>query len=102
MKNFLKDVLILLFIITIVSAFFSGIMEEDTSSYQKDISNEASYFEEKVDNNQVVDDGIFINNNVDVKKGNFIGQIGYIISDFIIMIINGIIRVIIAVISKLT
>ena len=98
MKHFIRDLLIVLCFLVLITSVFQGI----SSKKEESIESSISQFEENVNEGEIFENNTFIESKNGIEDtSNLFGKIGSLLTNFVIFIVNGIIKIILFIVQKI-
>ena len=98
MKHFIRDILFVLCFLVLVTSLFQGI----SSKKEETIESSLSQFEENINKGEIIENNTYIESKKGIEEtSNIFGKIGYVLTNFVISIINGIIKIVLFIIQKI-
>ncbi|MDD7735522.1 MAG: hypothetical protein SOW55_02375 [Bacilli bacterium] len=99
MKTFIKNVLLFLVLMIFVTMLFQGATSQ-TSNQKNEAEDNISLIEENIENGNIVNDGVNIQEEKEVKKSaNIISRVLNLIGSFFISLINFFIKLVMKIVS---
>ena len=99
MKTFIKNVLLFLVLMIFVTMLFQGATSQ-TSTKKSDVEENISLIEDNIENGNVINDGIDVQEEKEVKKSsNIISRVLNSIASFFVFLINFFIKLVMKIVS---
>lgn len=99
MKTFIKNVLLFLVLMIFVTMLFQGATSQ-TSTQKSDVEENISLIEGNIENGNVINDGIDVQEEKEVKKSsNIISRVLNSIASFFVFLINFFIKLVMKIVS---
>ena len=99
MKTFIKNVLLFLVLMIFVTMLFQGATSQ-TSTQKSDVEENISLIEDNIENGNVINDGIDVQEEKEVKKSsNIISRVLNSIASFFVFLINFFIKLVMKIVS---
>lgn len=99
MKTFIKNVLLFLVLMIFVTMLFQGATSQ-TSTQKSEIEENISLIEDNIENGNVINDGIDVQEEKEVKKSsNIISRVLNSIASFFVFLINFFIKLVMKIVS---